>query len=84
MISYTSAVERYDVYGWQVTVRPPVTDFSTLDVSGPDGFAITGAGSADVGTPPARQPGSRHRVRIQGGGRPATRRPAPARRAGCA
>jgi hypothetical protein len=43
----------------------PVTDFSTLDVTGPGGFAVTGAGAADVVTPPAFRPGSRHRVRIQ-------------------
>ena len=34
-------------------------------MTGPGGFAVTGAGAADVVTPPAFRPGSRHRVRIQ-------------------
>jgi S-formylglutathione hydrolase FrmB len=65
--SYTSAAQDYEVYGWRVTLRRPVTDFSTLDVTGAGGFAVTGVGAADVVTPPAFRPGSRHRVRIQAG-----------------
>jgi S-formylglutathione hydrolase FrmB len=65
--SYTTATGRYDVYGWQVALRPPVTGFSTLDVTGPAGFAVTGIGAADVLTPAAYRPGSRHRVRIRVG-----------------
>lgn len=65
--SYTSAAPAYDVYGWRVTRRPPVADFSTLDVTSPDRFAVTGVGAADLVTPPARRPGSRHRVRIRAG-----------------
>lgn len=65
--TYTTAADSYDVYGWQVTQRRAATGFSTLEVSGPAGFAVTGQGTADVVTAPAYQPGSAHALRLQAG-----------------
>jgi diacylglycerol O-acyltransferase/trehalose O-mycolyltransferase len=63
--THTSAADSYAVYGWRVTRQRAAAGFSTLEVSGPAGFAVTGQGTADVSTAPVYRPGSVHGVRLQ-------------------
>jgi hypothetical protein len=57
-ISYTSIDRRWQQWGWSVSwTRSAEQQFSTLDGASPDGFSLTGAGSAHVVTPDYYQPG---------------------------
>ena len=63
--TYTSADDRYAIYGWQVTTHRTAREFSTLARASSSGFALAGSGSATVTTPPVYTPG-RYRVTLSG------------------
>ncbi len=65
-ITYTSAENKYSVYGWTVTTHRSAREFSTLAHAGRGGFALAGSGSATVRTPPSYHAGARYRVRFSG------------------
>jgi S-formylglutathione hydrolase FrmB len=48
---FTAVESRYGLYGWSAALRRPVLEFSTLRVSGPRSFALTGSGTAVITTP---------------------------------
>lgn len=50
--TFTAVEPKYSVYGWSVGVRRPALEFSTLAVTGPRTFTVTGSGRAVVTTPP--------------------------------
>ena len=60
--SYRSIEEIYEVYGWQVALDRPVTEFSSLEGASPDGFTLTGSGTATVTTPATYDPGHPYRI----------------------
>jgi S-formylglutathione hydrolase FrmB len=64
--TYTSADDRYGVYGWAVELKRSQREFSTLAAAGCDGFALTGTGAATVTTAPCYTKGARYRVTIDG------------------
>ncbi len=64
--TYTSADERYSVYGWQVRMHRRAREFSTLTDTGRRGFKLSGSGSATVLTAAAYRPGVRYRVVMSG------------------
>ena len=70
-ITYMSASASYSVFGWQVTMRRAVEEFSTLVGAGTSGFELDGSGSATVLTPARYRRGARYRivVRSQSGAR---------------
>jgi S-formylglutathione hydrolase FrmB len=65
-ITYTSAENQYDVYGWTVATHRTAQEFSTLQGAGPAGFELAGSGSATVLTPAAYESGTRYRVTLAG------------------
>jgi S-formylglutathione hydrolase FrmB len=73
--AFTAVEPRYGVYGWSVTLARPALEFSTLRVTGRNGFSITGSGTATVTTAPLY--GSDKRMIALVGGRAAGVAPAP-------
>jgi S-formylglutathione hydrolase FrmB len=65
-VTYTSAEDRYSVYGWSVTTHRTAREFSTLENAAARGFALAGSGSATVLTPAVYVRGGRYRVGISG------------------
>jgi S-formylglutathione hydrolase FrmB len=65
-VTYTSADDRYPVYGWAVTTHRAVREFSTLEHAASRGFALAGSGSATVLTPALYARRARYRVRLSG------------------
>lgn len=65
-ITYTSAEDKYSVYGWTVATHRTAREFSTLENARVSGFAIAGSGAATVTTPAAYKPGGRYRVSLSG------------------
>jgi S-formylglutathione hydrolase FrmB len=63
--TYSSADDRYGVYGWRVTMQRTAREFSTLR-GGRRAFSLAGSGSGSVTTPPRFRPGRRYRVRLSG------------------
>jgi hypothetical protein len=61
--TYQSDNPAYSIYGWQVTVKRDVTEFSTLD-GGSKGFALAGSGTATVTTPARYRKGARYTATI--------------------
>lgn len=55
---FTSIDPTYSVWGWDVAVDRPALEFSRLGGAGPDGFVLSGSGSAVVTTGPLFAPGS--------------------------
>jgi S-formylglutathione hydrolase FrmB len=69
-VTFKAAEPRYEAYGWHVTVRRPVLEFSELSGAWRGGFTLTGSGSAMVTTPPRLyRPFSRHTATVAGGAR---------------
>jgi S-formylglutathione hydrolase FrmB len=66
-VTYTSADPVYSVFGWQVTTRRLVREFSTLSDAGKTGFTLQGSGSAIVVTPPVYRPRGLYRVGLSPG-----------------
>jgi S-formylglutathione hydrolase FrmB len=64
--TYRSADDRYGVYGWDVTIHRTAREFSTLAGASCRGFAVSGSGSATVGTPACYKRGSRYLVTMTG------------------
>jgi hypothetical protein len=64
--TYTSAENRYRVYGWRVSLDRPKQEFSTLARAGRHGFELTGRGEAMVRTAGLYRPRSRHEVTVDG------------------
>jgi len=65
-VTYTSADDRYGVYGWLVTTHRTAREFSTLADASRRGFALSGSGSATVLTPPGYTAGRRYAVQLSG------------------
>jgi pimeloyl-ACP methyl ester carboxylesterase len=61
-ITFNAAEPAYSVYGWTVSVKRPVMEFSRLANAGRRGFTLSGSGSATVATARLFQP--RHVYRI--------------------
>jgi S-formylglutathione hydrolase FrmB len=57
---------RYSVYGWDVSVRRKVLEFSRLSRAGRRGFALTGSGRATVRTPSLYSAGRAYAVTVAG------------------
>jgi S-formylglutathione hydrolase FrmB len=64
-VSFTAAEPSYEAYGWQVRIRRPAKEFTTLLKAGPRGFALIGSGRAVVVTPRLYTPRSEHSVAIR-------------------
>jgi S-formylglutathione hydrolase FrmB len=65
-VTYTSAEDRYSIYGWQVTMHRRAREFSTLERAGTNGFTLAGSGSASVVTPASYRPGQTYLVKLSG------------------
>ena len=63
-IEFASADPQYSVYGWQVTTRRKVREFSYLRGAWAGGFDLEGSGSAVVRTPGSFKRGHRYSVTI--------------------
>jgi S-formylglutathione hydrolase FrmB len=63
--TYTSADDRYAVFGWRVTMRRTAREFSTLR-AGRHSFRVAGSGSATVRTASLYRPGARYRITLSG------------------
>jgi S-formylglutathione hydrolase FrmB len=64
--TYMSADPQYSVYGWRVSVKRQVAEFSTLDGSR-SGFTLQGSGTATVSTPARYRRHARYAVTIVSG-----------------
>lgn len=67
-ISYLSADDVWEHYGWRVALQRAVRGYGALRHASRLGFALTGTGTATVTTPPFFAPGARVRVRMRGRG----------------
>jgi S-formylglutathione hydrolase FrmB len=62
---YTSADDRYGVYGWRVAMQRTAREFSTLR-AGRHSFKLAGSGSATVRTAAFYKPGARYKLTLSG------------------
>jgi putative esterase len=62
--AFTAIENAYDVYGWRVELERPAREFSTLR-GAPDGFSLSGSGSAVVITPARYAPGATYDVLVR-------------------
>jgi S-formylglutathione hydrolase FrmB len=60
--SYMTTATTYRVYGWKVSIKRRVREFSTLAEAGLRGFVLRGSGSGTVITPARYRAGARYRV----------------------
>ena len=67
-VSYLSAADRWEQWGWSVALERPEPAFSHLRHGRRSGFALTGTGSASVRTPGVYEPGTWVRVITRGRG----------------
>jgi S-formylglutathione hydrolase FrmB len=65
-VTYTIADQRYSVYGWDVAMHRPATEFSTLENADTSGFSLAGSGSASVVTPASYRPGAAYTITVHG------------------
>jgi S-formylglutathione hydrolase FrmB len=65
-VTYAIADERYSIYGWDVTMHRPATEFSALEQADARGFALAGSGSGSVTTPASYRPGAGYAVMLSG------------------
>jgi hypothetical protein len=65
-VTYTSADDRYSVYGWTVAMHRTAREFSTLGQASCHGFALSGSGTATVLTPSCYRRGARYDVTLSG------------------
>jgi hypothetical protein len=63
--TFTAVEPSYSAYGWSVSLRRPVLEFSTLRVTGRRMFTVIGSGRAAVITAPLYRPGQRLRVVVR-------------------
>jgi hypothetical protein len=63
---FLAAEPDYRVYGWEVHVDRPAMEFSRLVGARPDGFALTGSGTASVTTAPWYRPGEPYHFECSG------------------
>jgi hypothetical protein len=66
-VTFSAVEPRYSVYGWTVSVKRPVLEFSRLANATPSGFSLSGSGSATVTTPATFTPRRRYRITITKG-----------------
>jgi S-formylglutathione hydrolase FrmB len=64
--TYTSADDRYAVYGWDVAMHRSAREFSSLTGVTCRGFTLSGSGSATVSTARCYKRGARYRVTMSG------------------
>jgi S-formylglutathione hydrolase FrmB len=64
-VTYTSIRPGYEVYGWHVSIRREVLEFSTLAGADAGGLTLTGSGGASVVTPPLYPPGGSYVIRTR-------------------
>lgn len=65
-ITYKSIEPVYSVFGWKVSVKRKVVEFSTLTKAGRKGFSLSGSGSATVTTPPLYRKRQTFLVKVAG------------------
>lgn len=59
--TFSATEPRYDVFGWSVSIDREAMEFSTLRVT-PDGFSVSGSGSATIATPARYRPNRTYTV----------------------
>ena len=64
--TYSSAENRYEVYGWTVSLHRDAREFSTLGQTSCDAFSLSGSGSGTVTTPGCFKSGARYTVTLDG------------------
>jgi len=67
-ISYLSADDEWEHWGWQVQLTGATPGFNHLQWASRRGFTLTGSGSAAVRTPSLWRPGTKLRVSLRGAG----------------
>jgi S-formylglutathione hydrolase FrmB len=66
-VTYTSAEDRFSVYGWDVVMSRSQQTLATLAHADSDGFTLSGGtGSATVTTPPSYAKDASYRVTVDG------------------
>jgi S-formylglutathione hydrolase FrmB len=65
-VDYLSAADRWEQWGWRVTLDRAEPGFSRLRHARRGGFALSGTGRANVRTPPGYPPGAWARVTTTG------------------
>jgi S-formylglutathione hydrolase FrmB len=55
-VDFEAIEPAYEAFGWHVTLERPVLEFSALRDADPEGFRLTGSGTATVVTPARYQP----------------------------
>ena len=65
-VTFTSADDRYAVYGWTVSTHRLAREFSTLGHASCRGLALAGSGSATVTSPVCLAPRQAYRATIRG------------------
>ena len=65
-VGYTSIEPTYSVYGWTVSLKRTVTEFSTLMRASERGFTLAGTGTGTVTTPADYVPGATYTVTTAG------------------
>ncbi len=73
-ISFLSTDDRWQRWGWKVTLRRPEPGFAQLRHAGRSGFVLTGAGRATVQTAALYRPGARVRITERSGATVSNRR----------
>ena len=73
-VTYTSIEPKYSAFGWTVSLKRTVTEFSTLMEASPHGFTLSGTGTATVTTPADYIPGATYGVTTAGEAGSATSR----------
>src|SRR5262249_51254987 len=68
-VDYMSADDRWQQWGWTVSLDRPEPAFSRLRRARRRGFVLIGTGRANVRTPPVYPPGARALVTVAGRGR---------------
>jgi S-formylglutathione hydrolase FrmB len=63
-VTYTAADPSYSVFGWQVSIRRSVGEFSTLSNASSTGFKLAGSGSATVVTPAFYRPHTEYDITV--------------------
>jgi hypothetical protein len=64
-ITFQSADDTYERWGWRVELHRTAAELSVLGDAGADGFTLSGSGSATVTTPPAYPPESLHTITVR-------------------
>ena len=69
-VTFKAIEPQYRVYGWEVTLKRPALEFSTLANADARGFTLSGSGDASVTTPSLYTPRTEYSVTIDTGDGP--------------